>query len=249
MNAKPFGTLALAVALGVSFALPAALASASYAPDANPPGAVQPAATATPVSASGSGTGADDLCTFTAARHINLRSGPGTRYQIVGTLRAGERVTVTGLEDAPDGYVWWEVGDNWVRSDLGASDCPAVCGDRVCASSESAETCARDCRPARASSGCIAEDCQACYETIPCYPECNQCTCSKNAYGCPVCYCTYPESASTDATRTPGGGCVVNSCQACYESIYCYPACNQCTCSTNEYGCAECYCAYPSGSQ
>ena len=42
-----------------------------------------------------------------AAGRSNARSGPGTGYDKVGSLRAGEEVTVTG-----------EVGDNWVRVEM-----------------------------------------------------------------------------------------------------------------------------------
>lgn len=49
----------------------------------------------------------------TASASVNVRSGPGTDYEIVDRLRAGERVEVEGCRDGwcyithsgPDGYV------------------------------------------------------------------------------------------------------------------------------------------------
>ncbi|BCX02314.1 MAG: hypothetical protein KatS3mg053_0252 [Candidatus Roseilinea sp.] len=42
--------------------------------------------------------------------NLNIRSGPGLRYHIVGMLRPGHRVTVTGLSDD---YNWWRIRCPW----------------------------------------------------------------------------------------------------------------------------------------
>lgn len=199
----------------------------------------------------------DALCTFTAARYINLRAGPSTNYQIVGVLAAEESVDVTGQETGADGYIWWEIGDAWVRSDLGESDCPAVCGNQVCESGEDNSSCAQDCPAAEptataaptqapasseasdstGSTTCVVSDCDACYRTISCYPECNQCSCSQNAYGCPTCYCTTPASTE-ESTRN---ACDFSSCEACIAAFPCNPGpCGTTTCTLNEYGCPTC---------
>lgn len=202
------------------------------------------------------------LCTFTAARAINLRAGPGTRYEIVGVLRGGESADVIGQETGRDGYIWWRVGSAWVRSDLGESDCAPVCGNQVCESGEDAARCAQDCplptpgataTPAAAvtattaassSSACLASDCDACYRTISCYPDCNQCTCSKNSFGCPTCYCRYPASSQTRTTTSASSAsraCDFASCEACIAAFPCSPGpCGTTQCSLNEFGCPEC---------
>ncbi|MFN4292983.1 MAG: SH3 domain-containing protein [Thermoflexales bacterium] len=38
--------------------------------------------------------------------NLNIRSGPGLRYAVVGMLRPGHRVAVTGLSDD---YNWWRI--------------------------------------------------------------------------------------------------------------------------------------------
>ena len=39
------------------------------------------------------------LGTVTAGKGLNVRSGPGTRYQVMGVLKKGEQVTILGEED------------------------------------------------------------------------------------------------------------------------------------------------------
>ncbi len=198
-------------------------------------------------------------CTFTVKYPIiNVRGGPGLSYDRVGSLRRGETFAVIDQARGADGLVWWQgAGDQWVRSDLGTSDCPATCGNAVCEYGETAATCAGDCSTGAASTGgnltstgagCLVGNCQACYESVSCYPACSDCTCSRNEFGCVTCYCRYPGSTTSGAaTATSTGGCLTPDCQSCYESISCYPACSQCTCSENEHGCKTCYCSYPSG--
>jgi hypothetical protein len=59
----------------------------------------------------------------------NLRSGPGTDFDRLGALKAGEPADVIGQATGSDGFVWWQLADeSWVRSDLvdEAGDCEQV---------------------------------------------------------------------------------------------------------------------------
>jgi len=141
-------------------------------------------------------------CTFKVTYPtVNLRSGPGRTFDWEGYAESGQELKVTGEATGDDGYVWWQAGTVWVRSDLGTSDCKAICGNDVCEYGESASSCAADCPGSTGSTstgtttgtGCVVADCQACYESIWCYPHCNECTCSHNDYGCCTCYCSYPK--------------------------------------------------------
>lgn len=42
--------------------------------------------------------------------NLNIRSGPGSHYAVVGMLRPGHRAAVTGLSDD---YNWWRVRCPW----------------------------------------------------------------------------------------------------------------------------------------
>jgi hypothetical protein len=137
-------------------------------------------------------------CTFKVSYPtINLRSGPGQDFDWEGYAESGQELKVTGEATGDDGYIWWQAGTVWVRSDLGTSDCKAICGNDVCETGESTSSCAKDCQAATTSTGtgtgCVVPDCQACYESIWCYPNCSECTCSHNDYGCCTCYCSYPK--------------------------------------------------------
>jgi WD40 repeat protein len=67
-------------------------------------------------------------CTLTALGTPNLRSGPGTTYQRVGTLAAGESTIAITQTTGDDGYVWYQLYDNkWIRSDLVEAE--ASCAD------------------------------------------------------------------------------------------------------------------------
>jgi hypothetical protein len=182
-------------------------------------------------------------CTFTVERPVvNLRNGPGVVYERVGTLTADETLRVIGEAVGDDGYIWWEgPDDTWVRSDLGSSDCPAICGNDVCEYGEDAASCADDCgsgsgTTAASSDGdyCLVPDCQACYESVDCYPDCSDCTCSSNAYGCVTCYCSYPDDDT-------GTGCTFGSCDECIAAFPCFPGpCTFTECTLNEFGCPVC---------
>lgn len=68
-------------------------------------------------------------CTVSAAANVNLRGGPGTTFDVVGTLEAGQSAVVTGQATGADSFVWWYLDrDAWARSDVVATsgDCAAV---------------------------------------------------------------------------------------------------------------------------
>lgn len=161
-------------------------------------------------------------CTFTATlNNITLRSGPGTTFAQVGILNNGQTLTIVGREVGADGYVWWQsVNGEWVRSDLGTSDCPSLCGDGVCEYGETANTCPADCTGVVAGAGgvlntgtgCLVQTCEACYEAVNCYPDCNVCSCDLNEFGCITCYCDYP-----DGVALGGGGAALTT----YATVQC----------------------------
>jgi len=55
----------------------------------------------------------------TADKKVNLRSGPGKNYEIVGSLNAGEKLPVIGRNSD---YTWWQVeapvGAAWVAASV-----------------------------------------------------------------------------------------------------------------------------------
>ncbi|MBZ0293212.1 MAG: hypothetical protein K8L99_11660 [Anaerolineae bacterium] len=64
-----------------------------------------------------------DGCSVTSlSGNVNLRTGPGTNYDIAGTL-AGQAMTVAGQAQGSDGFIWWNLDDgSWVRSDIAAEE-------------------------------------------------------------------------------------------------------------------------------
>ncbi len=208
------------------------------------------------------------LCTFIPYRTVNLRSGPGTEYELVAQAPGEEELSVIGQGTSTDRYVWWKVlwtgatGDVYVRSDLGESDCDPVCGNDVCEYGETSSSCAADCASGTGGGGvstttastgattnlvstgegCYVNDCTECYESVSCYPTCNDCTCSKNAYGCVTCYCTEPGGTGSTTTGTATGtGCDFASCDDCIAAFPCWPGpCTVTQCSLNEFGCPTC---------
>ncbi len=161
-------------------------------------------------------------CTFTASiDNVVLRSGPGREYSEIRRINSGQALTITGRDVGLDLYIWWQTAnDEWVRSDLGDSDCPSLCGDGICEYGETADSCSSDCTGTNASItglNCVAADCQSCYESIDCYPDCNNCTCDANEYGCPTCYCDYGAGGTATTTTGTGGGGVVTT----YADISC----------------------------
>ncbi len=60
-------------------------------------------------------------CSVTPAGNqtVNLRSGPGTSFASVGTLRAGETAAVDGQAPGSTGAMWYHLtSGSWVRSDV-----------------------------------------------------------------------------------------------------------------------------------
>ncbi len=83
-----------------------------------------PSLTSTPVPApTGTGTptpaptATPGPATATANTAVNVRTGPGTNYPVIGTLLAGQSAGITGV--SPDG-AWWQInfagGAGWVSS-------------------------------------------------------------------------------------------------------------------------------------
>jgi hypothetical protein len=63
--------------------------------------------------------GSAAACTVSTATNANQRSGPGTNFDLAGTLGAGTNALVDGQATGVDGFVWWRLGDGiWVRSDV-----------------------------------------------------------------------------------------------------------------------------------
>ena len=53
------------------------------------------------------------------ATGVNLRAGPGTNFERVGSLAAGDTGFIDGQTVGADGLVWWHlIQDVWVRSDV-----------------------------------------------------------------------------------------------------------------------------------
>lgn len=94
-------------------------------------GSSGPAATGVPTSAPGAtpatASGTPDRCVLTAKlEEINLRSGPGTAYDIVTKLAQNQQVTATGWAFDAEQYVWWRLDTGaWVRADT--VDFPDIC--------------------------------------------------------------------------------------------------------------------------
>jgi hypothetical protein len=192
-------------------------------------------------------------CVFTAKFPVVLlRSGPGRGFQRMGFLRQGDTFTVLDQERGDDGLVWWK-GENdiWVRSDMGDSNCPATCGNDVCEYGETSSSCAEDCVAntgflRSTGVGCKEPDSDACYESISCYPECSECRCWLNEFGCVVCFCDFPGSTTATSgtaatTGTTARGCDYPSCDACLAAFPCTPGpCSKRECHLNEFGCPVC---------
>jgi uncharacterized protein YgiM (DUF1202 family) len=64
---------------------------------------------------SGSGTVETDVQRIEALSSLNVRSGPGLRYRVIGRMRQGEIADVTGL--SPDRQ-WWQIRCTQGRDDL-----------------------------------------------------------------------------------------------------------------------------------
>lgn len=60
------------------------------------------------------------VCTVSAGRAVNLRSGPGTNNAQQGTLTPNEAYYANAQTTGSDGFVWWRLTESgaWVRSDV-----------------------------------------------------------------------------------------------------------------------------------
>jgi uncharacterized protein YgiM (DUF1202 family) len=75
------------------------------------------------------GIGPGDPCTIAAINTVNQRSGPGTNYNRVGQLAAGQTAHPVGYATGTDGHRWWQLeSGSWVWGDLvqSAGDCQAI---------------------------------------------------------------------------------------------------------------------------
>lgn len=58
-------------------------------------------------------------CSVGSARNVNVRSGPGTNFNVIEVLAGGSERVVIDSTMGNDGYQWWQIGDNaYVRSDV-----------------------------------------------------------------------------------------------------------------------------------
>jgi hypothetical protein len=92
-------------------------------PFAGPPEC--PAAAQTGTTSDGSAA----ACSVSTGTNANQRSGPGTNFDLAGTLAAGVSAPVDGQATGADGFVWWRLGEGvWVRSDVvnQTGDCEGV---------------------------------------------------------------------------------------------------------------------------
>lgn len=87
-------------------------------PTPTPTTVIEPTATPTAVIQPPTATPAPGVPLATTTTDLNVRSGPGTAYPVLGLLRAGQSAEITGL--SPDGG-WWQIkftgvadGRGWV---------------------------------------------------------------------------------------------------------------------------------------
>ena len=68
------------------------------------------------------GIGPSDACTVSPRNNANLRSGPGTNFDIAGQLIGGQLANPSGQASGADGFIWYQLpAGPWVRSDVVAS--------------------------------------------------------------------------------------------------------------------------------
>lgn len=53
----------------------------------------------------------------TDSKGLNIRSGPGTNYDLVGSLPYGTQVTILSTQTV-DGYIWGQIDNGWIRLDF-----------------------------------------------------------------------------------------------------------------------------------
>lgn len=51
--------------------------------------------------------------------NVNARGGPGTTFDVVGSLMPGDSPQVVGQTTGADRFTWWQLDDGaWVRDDV-----------------------------------------------------------------------------------------------------------------------------------
>ena len=65
------------------------------------------------------GQGGAEVCALTVRlAGVEVRTGPGEDYSVVGTLTTGQTVSADGWATGADGYTWWRLGaSGWARGD------------------------------------------------------------------------------------------------------------------------------------
>jgi hypothetical protein len=59
------------------------------------------------------------VCEISAISTVNKRSGPGAIFDRAGQMEAGTIMRAIAQEEAPDGFIWWQLEDEtWVRDDV-----------------------------------------------------------------------------------------------------------------------------------
>lgn len=71
---------------------------------------ILPSSGAAPASAAPANIRGTPVTQVVALVNLNIRSGPGRHYHIVGMLHPGQCATVTGLSDD---YHWWRIRCPW----------------------------------------------------------------------------------------------------------------------------------------
>jgi hypothetical protein len=94
-------------------------AAPTEAPPSATPAAEEPEATATPSPDATSEVNEETACMVSSNTRINIRSGPGTSFAVLGRLVPGETAVVYGQALGEDGLYWWQLLNGaWVRSDV-----------------------------------------------------------------------------------------------------------------------------------
>ncbi len=64
----------------------------------------------------------DSRCLLTALKGFNLRSGPGTGFEILGSRLPGQQLLADGQATGSEGQTWWRSHWKWLRADLVSED-------------------------------------------------------------------------------------------------------------------------------
>ena len=69
------------------------------------------------------------VCEISAGGSVNMRSGPGTTFEVAGQLAANTVRNAQGQAVGTDGFIWWQLDDDsWVRDDVvrAQGDCKSI---------------------------------------------------------------------------------------------------------------------------